>query len=220
MKRTVITTSDGSSTLKVEDWGETYHSVHGAIQEALHVYIKNGFERLDIGDYRILEMGFGTGLNALLTFINAEQLGKKVVYHGVEGFPLSVSEVEGLNYTSDGNMPEFEGVFKSLHRLDWEKEIDITDFFRIKKTESQFEDLHLNQEYDLIYFDVFGYPYQPELWTEAIFERMYASLNKNGLLVTYACRGIIKHAMKQVGFEIEVCAGPPGKREMLLAWKR
>ncbi len=220
MKRTVITTSDGSSTLKVEDWGETYHSVHGAIQEALHVYIKNGYERINKEECRVLEMGFGTGLNALLTFINAKSLGRKVVYHGIEGFPLNNGEVEGLNYTSDGDMYEFEEVFESLHSLEWEREIGLTEFFSLKKVESKFESLYLNQEYDLIYFDVFGYPYQPELWSEAIFEKMYAALNENGLLVTYACRGVIKSAMKKVGFEIEVCPGPPGKREMLLAWKR
>lgn len=220
MKRTVITTSDGSSTLKVEDWGETYHSVHGAIQEALHVYIKNGFDRIDKGDFRILEMGFGTGLNALLTYIEAKQQNKTIVYHGVEGFPLKDNEVAVLNYTSGETTQEYSAVFNTMHDLEWEKEIEIADFFKIKKIESRFEDLNLKQEYDLVYFDVFGYPYQPELWSEAIFKKMYDGLKPNGLLVTYACRGVIKRAMKQVGFEIEVCAGPPGKREMLLAWKR
>lgn len=219
LKRTVVTTSDGSSTLKIEEWGETYHSVHGAVQEALHVYIKNGFKKLDKDSYRVLEMGFGTGLNALLTFIEAEQNKKKVVYHGVEGFPIKQNEVAVLNYTTSESMNAYETVFQELHRARWEEEIDITNFFKIKKIETQFEHLELMEHYDLIYFDVFGYPYQPELWSEAIFVKMYDALNQNGLLVTYACRGVIKAAMKQAGFEIEVVAGPPGKREMLLAWK-
>lgn len=219
LKRTVVTTSDGSSTLKIEEWGETYHSAHGAVQEALHVYIKNGFKKLDKDSYRVLEMGFGTGLNALLTFIEAEQNKKKVVYHGVEGFPIKQNEVAVLNYTESESMGAYGEVFQELHRARWGEEVDITDFFKIKKIETQFESLELTDYYNLVYFDVFGYPYQPELWSEAIFAKMYDALSENGLLVTYACRGVIKKAMKQAGFEIEVVAGPPGKREMLLAWK-
>lgn len=220
MKRTLITTSDGSSTLKVEQWGETYHSIHGALQEALHVYIKNGFERVTKDSFSILEMGFGTGLNALLTLVQSQRTEKKVVYHAVEGFPLSVEEVKGLNYVKGSELESYEHDFELLHDVPWEQETGINDFFTLKKIKSQFEHMELNQKYDLIYFDVFGYPYQPDLWSLDMFIAMYALLSPGGLLVTYACRGVIKRAMKQAGFEIQVIQGPPGKREMLLAWRK
>lgn len=215
----MITTADGSHSFKIEDWGETYHSIHGALQEALHVYIRNGFSRIEKNPVRVLEMGFGTGLNAFLTYLEADSIGKEVLYHGVEGFPIEFEETEKLNYSSIVSNSDSESVFRKIHQMEWGKEIGLTPFFTLKKIEAKFEDVELMQGYDLIYFDVFGFPYQPELWTESIFSKMYAALSNGGLLVTYASRGVIKRAMKEVGFKVQICSGPPGKREMTLAWK-
>lgn len=219
MKRTIITTSDGSTSLKMEQWDETYHSVHGAIQESLHVYIQNGFNRIDKQHIRILEMGFGTGLNAFLSYVNAVEQQKQISYCGIEGFPLNKEEIACLNYANQEEWQVHQPMFKAMHALEWGTEQALDAHFTLKKVASTFEDVVITDRFDLVYFDVFGYPFQPELWSEAIFQKVYDALDSGGVLVTYACRGPIRRAMKAVGFEPEKVPGPPGKREMLVAWK-
>ncbi|WP_430613004.1 tRNA (5-methylaminomethyl-2-thiouridine)(34)-methyltransferase MnmD [Flavobacterium sp. JP2137] len=220
MKRSVIITSDGSSSLLIEDWKETYHSVFGAIQEARHVYIQEGFSQIDAAAFRVLEMGFGTGLNALLTALEAESQGKQLCYHAVEGFPLNREEIDALNYAEQLENPLAARDFNAMHQIEWEVAHPINSCLVLKKVHALFETVVLEpQSYDLIYFDAFGFPYQPELWSQAIFEKMFDALAPNGILVTYACRGPIKLAMRNAGFKVVRLAGPPGKRQMIRAHK-
>lgn len=220
VKRNVITTSDGSTSIKIEDWGETYHSIHGAIQEAKHVYINNGFERIQKDKLRILEMGFGTGLNAFLTLVEARDVNKKVEYHSVEAYPVTEQEMKALSFTALYSQEEDEAMFQKMHYGEWDVLNKISDDFSLYKMHSKFEDMLLTAGYfDLVYFDVFGYQFQPDLWSVDIFQKVYDALGEGGVLVTYACRGPIKRAMKEVGFRTEKVPGPPGKREMLVAFK-
>ena len=219
MKREIIITDDGSTTIRIPDWDENYHSTHGAIQEAKHVFIKNGLNLFQKQDsISILEIGFGTGLNAFITFL--ETLNKeKVNYVGVEAYPISTEEIAQMNYVTELQATQYQSVFDKMHSCDWESQQNITDNFILTKRKQFFQDIDDKEQYDLIYFDAFGFPLQPELWSEAIFKKMYDALLPKGTLVTYACRSSIKNAMLSVGFSIEKLPGAPGKREMLRATK-
>lgn len=219
MKREIIITDDGSTTIRIPDWDENYHSTHGAIQEAKHVFIKNGLDIFKNQDsISILEIGFGTGLNAFITFL--ETVNKeKVNYVGVEAYPISSEEIAQMNYVTELQATQYQVVFDKMHACDWESQQKITDNFTLTKRKQFFQDIADKEQYDLIYFDAFGFPLQPELWSEAIFKKMYDALLPKGTLVTYACRSSIKNAMLSVGFSIEKLPGAPGKREMLRATK-
>ena len=219
MKREIIITDDGSTTIRIPDWDENYHSTHGAIQEAKHVFIKNGLNLFQKQDsISILEIGFGTGLKAFMTFL--ETLTKdKVNYLGIEAYPISEEEIAQMNYVSELQATQYQEIFDKMHTSDWESKQIITDNFILTKRKQFFQDIDDKEQYDLIYFDAFGFPLQPELWSEAIFKKMYDALLPKGTLVTYACRSSIKNAMLSVGFSIEKLPGAPGKREMLRATK-
>ena len=219
MKREIVITGDGSTTIRIPDWNENYHSSHGAIQEAKHVFVTHGLDVFQNQDeISILEIGFGTGLNAFITFL--ETLTKdKVNYVGVEAYPISAAEVAQMNYVSELKAAPYATNFKKMHASDWEHEIAITTQFNLTKRKQFFQDINDKNQYHLIYFDAFGYPLQPELWSEAIFVKMYEALLPGGVLVTYACRSVIKNAMLAAGFSIEKLPGAPGKREMLRATK-
>lgn len=220
MKRKVITTSDGSTSIEMEEWGETYHSIHGAIQEARHVYIERGFDKIDKPVIKVLEMGFGTGLNAFLTLVEARKKDKKVEYHSIEAFPVTEEESSVLDFSALYDTKEDELLFKQMHQCSWDESNAITPDFILHKIHSTFEEAVVNQcFFDVVYFDVFGYQFQPDLWSVEIFQKVYDALDDTGVLVTYACRGPIKRAMKEVGFTTEKVEGPPGKREMLVAYK-
>ena len=203
MKREIIITDDGSTTIRIPDWDENYHSTHGAIQEAKHVFIKNGLNLFQKQDsISILEIGFGTGLNAFITFL--ETVNKeKVNYVGVEAYPISSEEIAQMNYVSELQATQYQEIFDKMHTSDWESKQIITDNFILTKRKQFFQDIDDKEQYDLIYFDAFGFPLQPELWSEAIFKKMYEALLPKGTLVTYACRSSIKNAMLSVGFSIE-----------------
>ena len=220
MKREIIITNDGSTTIRIPDWNENYHSTHGAIQEAKHVFIKNGLELFQNQDsVSILEIGFGTGLNAFITFL--ESLNKKKVnYVGVEAYPVSEDEVKQMNYVSELEATQYQTIFDKMHSCNWESQQNITDNFILNKRKQFFQDIEDKDQFDLIYFDAFGFPLQPELWSDVIFKKMYEALLPKGVLVTYACRSSIKNAMLSVGFSIEKLSGAPGKREMLRATKK
>lgn len=220
MKREIIITNDGSTTIHIPDWNENYHSTHGAIQEAKHVFIKNGLDLLqNQKSISLLEIGFGTGLNAFITFL--ETLDKeKVNYVGVEAYPISSEEIAQMNYVTELQATQYQVVFDKIHSCDWESQQHITEKFILTKRKQFFQDINDKEQYDLIYFDAFGFPLQPELWSEVIFKKMFDALLPNGVLVTYACRSSIKNAMLSVGFSIEKLPGAPGKREMLRAIKR
>ena len=219
MKREIVITGDGSTTIRIPDWNENYHSSHGAIQEAKHVFVTHGLDVFQNQDeISILEIGFGTGLNTFITFL--ETLTKdKVNYVGVEAYPISAAEVAQMNYVSELKAAPYATNFEKMHASDWEHEIAITTQFNLTKRKQFFQDINDKNQYHLIYFDAFGYPLQPELWSEAIFVKMYEALLPGGVLVTYACRSVIKNAMLAAGFSIEKLPGAPGKREMLRATK-
>lgn len=195
---------------------ETYHSKFGAIQEAYHVFIQNGLALTNGQPVAILEIGFGTGLNAFITYWESLKNGQQVHYTGVEAYPVSVEEARQLNYVTQlGGTVAHQEVFDAMHANKWEEGAIINDKFTLIKQHKFFQDIEDVELYDLIYFDAFGYPSQPELWSEEIFAKMYKALKPNGILVTYACRTVIKNAMKTAGFTTEKLPGPPGKREML-----
>lgn len=220
MKHEIIITKDGSTSIYIPEWEETYHSKFGAIQEAYHVFIKNGLEVLaDASEISILEIGFGTGLNALITMLEAEKRQIKVNYVGVEAFPVVFDEIVQLNYATQLEVPNRQADFEQLHTLPWEATIEITPYFTLTKRQQFFSDITDENAFDIVYFDAFGYNVQPELWNEAIFEKMYLALKNNGILTTYACRTTIKNAMQAVGFQTMKLPGAPGKREMLRALK-
>ncbi len=226
MKREIIVTGDGSKTIHIPEWNEHYHSKHGAIQEAQHVFLHMGLQYYvsqesydQTRGVAILEMGFGTGLNALLTFFEAQNHNIRIEYTGVEAYPISEKEVQAMDYTSLINDKEALTIYTKLHTVLWESEYEITSEFQLLKREQRFEDIEDQQQFDLVYFDAFGARVQPELWGEDIFSKMYNALRKKGILVTYAAKGSVRRAMQAVGFEVERLPGPPGKREMLRATK-
>ncbi|MEB8329742.1 tRNA (5-methylaminomethyl-2-thiouridine)(34)-methyltransferase MnmD [Flavobacteriaceae bacterium KMM 6897] len=219
MKRKIITTSDGSKTIQIEEWDEQYHSKHGAVQEAYHVFIKHGLSLFENRKVEILEIGFGTGLNALITWKEADKYNLEVAYTGVEAYPVTKEEVEQLDYINQLNAHALATGFEKMHDAPWEESINLTDKFTLYKQQKDFMDIEDSDRYNLIYFDAFGARVQPELWTEAIFQKMFNALGQNGVLVTYAAKGSVRRAMQAVGFNVERLPGPPGKREMLRAVK-
>ncbi|NNE02490.1 MAG: tRNA (5-methylaminomethyl-2-thiouridine)(34)-methyltransferase MnmD [Eudoraea sp.] len=217
MKRKIITTGDGSKTIHIEDWDEQYHSKHGAINEAYHVFIDQGLSRINKSSVAILEIGFGTGLNALITAMEAKKRGLKIHYTAVEAYPITKDELEQLNYTEQLKAPLFQEIFNKMHACPWEENVLVSPGFTIHKQCKDFMDIADTDAYDLVYFDAFGARVQPELWTETIFRKMFKALKVHGILVTYAAKGSVRRAMQAVGFTVERLPGPPGKREMLRA---
>ncbi|SDS12974.1 tRNA U34 5-methylaminomethyl-2-thiouridine-forming methyltransferase MnmC [Formosa sp. Hel1_31_208] len=225
MRRKIITTADGSKTIQIEDWNEQYHSVHGAIQEANHVYIKHGLlfyysenKRLPNQPISVLEIGFGTGLNALLTLLTAQNFGHPVHYVGVEAFPVTSEELQELNYPSELHIGS--SLFEALHETPWETVNHISEDFQLIKQKKYFKEISEVNTYDVIYFDAFGARVQPELWTKELFQIMYKALRQNGVLTTYAAIGRVRRNLESIGFHVERLQGPPGKRHMLRAVKR
>ncbi|VXB72208.1 SAM-dependent methyltransferase [Flavobacterium sp. 9AF] len=216
MKREIIITNDGSASIHLPEWNESYHSKHGAIQEAKHVFIKNGLDLFQNEEaIAIMEIGLGTGLNAFITLLEANKRQQHIHYTGIEAYPVSLDEIEQLNYAMQLEEPEMQHLFLKMHQSQWEKPFIASDYFSITKRKQFFEEITLENQFDLIYFDAFGFRVQPELWSEIIFKKMFAALKNKGILVTYACRTSIKNAMKDSGFEVEKLPGAPGKREML-----
>jgi tRNA U34 5-methylaminomethyl-2-thiouridine-forming methyltransferase MnmC len=219
MKRKIIQTLDGSTTIQLQEWDECYHSKHGAIQEAQHVFIKNGLLLFQNKNVSILEIGFGTGLNCFITYLESKKMNQVIDYVGVEAYPVSSDEVQSMNYIQELNAQNEKIVFETMHSCNWEEKHQIATTFTLTKRKQFFETIDDIECYDLIYFDAFGYRVQPELWSTTIFRSMYKALKNNGVLVTYAARGVVKRSMQEVGFLVEKLEGPPGKREMFRALK-
>lgn len=224
MERKIIKTGDGSVTIHLSEWDEQYHSKHGAIQEARHVFIKMGLEYwVELNKKKnsaILEIGFGTGLNAFITFLEAQKLQLKIDYTGVEAYPVSTSEIKALNYAEMLSAENQIETFRSMHEIPWNKKVDISENFQLEKQQQRFEEIEDINQYNLVFFDAFGARVQPELWTEDIFSRMFAAMKNNSVLVTYSAKGSVRRAMQTAGFIVERLPGPPGKREMLRALKK
>lgn len=218
MKREVITTRDGSSSIAIPEMQVTYHSIHGAMQESMHVFIKAGlhyaFERLSDVPLRVFEMGFGSGLNASLTAIEAERQQQHIHYTSVEAYPLTAAEVSALNY---GKALNSEQLFEQLHQVPWNQEVMINPFFTLEKQQIDFFNVETSQPIHIIYYDAFAPAAQPELWTQAVFEKLYGMLVSGGFLVTYCAKGDVRRAMQAARFTVCKLPGPLWKREMLRA---
>lgn len=224
MERRIIKTGDGSVTIHLPDWDEQYHSKHGAVQEARYVFLKMGLHyftnNYEIDKISILEIGFGTGLNAFLTLLESERLNLKIDYTGVEAYPVPPEEVKLLNYPEATQAVDKADLFLKLHQVKWEELSTISNNFSLLKMQKKFHEIEDKGLHDLIYFDAFGARVQPDLWTEEIFAIMHRALKPNGVLVTYAAKGSVRRAMIANGFLVEKLPGPPGKREMLRAVKK
>ena len=207
-------TEDGSHTLFVPAIDECYHSTHGAVQESQHIFINSGFKQCDKSEIRVLEIGFGTGLNAFLTLMDAEKTGKKVYYTSLEKYPVEVEQALKLNY-GDNRSSKLKKSFELLHTSSWNTEVQITAFFLLQKMQADFTTFDLDERYDVIYFDAFSPDKQPEMWSEALFEKIYSHCNPEAILTTYCAKGIVRRAMQAAGFKVERLPGPPGKREIL-----
>ena len=219
MKRKIIYTQDGSTTLEIEAWGEHYHSMRGAIGEAYHVFIRQGLELFAKKEISLLEIGLGTGLNAFITFLEHERLQQTIHYEGVEAYPLTAEEVACLNYPELLHVSDKKAVFELLHSTPWDETVSLSPTFTLKKRLQSFELICDQERFDLIYFDAFSASVQPELWTENLFECMYQALKTGGILVTYASKGSARRAMQAVGLKVEKLPGALGKRDMLRAKK-
>jgi tRNA U34 5-methylaminomethyl-2-thiouridine-forming methyltransferase MnmC len=221
MDRHLVVTGDGSHSLYVPELNEHYHSRHGALQESRHVFIDQGLRKVAgvFPEIRILEIGFGTGLNAWLTALEAEAMDLRVAYRGVEAYPLSREEVEALNYPALMGSPRANEIWDAVHAAKWGETALIHPGFHLFKLQGRIEEFVLEAPVNLIYFDAFAPEKQPELWTEGIFEKMYGLLTPDGLLTTYCAKGSVRRAMLAAGFRVQKEKGPPGKREMLVAWK-
>lgn len=223
MKREIKTTKDGSKTLFINELNENYHSHHGALQEAEHVFIKNGLNLINDCEINILELGFGTGLNVLVTINEYLKTDKNHVinYFSLEKYPINESEVKDLAYFEHFDNPEFKNIYQKIHLADWEKSVEIISGFNLKKIECDFfvlKDIDL-PKINLVYFDCFGARVQPDLWEKPLFELVSDKMAINGLLTTYSSKGSVRRILQELNFQVEKKQGPPGKREMINAIK-
>nr|WP_251040461.1 tRNA (5-methylaminomethyl-2-thiouridine)(34)-methyltransferase MnmD [Chryseobacterium sp. ISL-6] len=223
VKREIKTTNDGSKTLFINELNENYHSHHGALQEAEHVFIKNGLNLINDYEINILELGFGTGLNVLVTINEYLKTDKNHVinYFSLEKYPINESEIKNLAYFELFDNIEFKEIYHKIHQAEWEKPVEIINNFNLKKIKCDFfelKDLDL-PKINLVYYDCFGARVQPDLWEKPLFEMVSDKMNINGLLTTYSSKGSVRRILQELNFKVEKKQGPPGKREMLNAVK-
>jgi tRNA U34 5-methylaminomethyl-2-thiouridine-forming methyltransferase MnmC len=213
MSLKLTTTQDGSHSLLNSELQEHYHSQHGALRESIHVFIKMGLAATAVNPISILEYGFGTGLNALLTFMEADVTKRNINYHSLENTPLPSDIWKSLNYGEQTNEQER---FNKLHECDWNTWVDVSEHFRLHKQQVTFEDFEPQVgQYDLIYFDAFAPRYHPEAWEEENVGKCYRALKPGGIWVSYCAQGAVRRRLQALGFQVERVEGPPGKREML-----
>ena len=265
MERIIERTDDGSATLFVPELNEHYHSTKGARTESQHIFIDMGLKASPAATPRVLEIGFGTGLNAWLTLEEAERSRRNIHYTGLELYPLDWQTVEQLGYISsdeqltihrkqtatdeqftpndeEEQQPAIE-LFKQLHTSPWEKDVQLTPHFTLRKIETDVNKLRvengelrvnnsndsvadsqlstLNSPFNLVYFDAFAPEKQPEMWSQELFNRLYVLLDRDGILTTYCAKGVVRRMLQTAGFTVERLPGPPGgKREILRARKQ
>jgi tRNA U34 5-methylaminomethyl-2-thiouridine-forming methyltransferase MnmC len=211
----IITSADGSSTIQLEDINETYHSSKGALSESIYVFIEKGLkEKSRSSSLTILEIGFGTGLNAFLTYIEAVENNQKIHYHTLEPFPLPSTIIERLNYPELVKEGKFKKEFYILHSTDMDISVSVHDCFELTKHQIKLEDFTSDIKADIVYFDAFAPSKQPELWSLENLEKIKSLMSKDGILVTYCAQGQFKRNLAALGFEVETLEGPPGKKEM------
>jgi tRNA U34 5-methylaminomethyl-2-thiouridine-forming methyltransferase MnmC len=233
MSRKLFITKDGSASIE-ETKGVTFHSIHGAIQESQHIYIREGLRRAlgqpgnpagtssDPAGYQplaVFEMGLGTGLNALLTLIEAEKVRVPVFYESVDAYPLEEAFVRQLNYCKILERPDLEEGFLAMHAPGAEVPLSVNPWFSFSRSCAKMEEYSMQRPASLVYYDAFDPVAQPELWAPAIFENLYRQMAREAILVTYSAKGSVRRALVGAGFRVEKLAGPPGKREMTRAIK-
>lgn len=214
MNAELLITEDGSHTLFVPEIDECYHSTHGAVQESQHIFIEAGLKRCVKSEIQVLEIGFGTGLNAFLTLVEAEHGGKRIHYTSLEKYPVEVEKALLLNYADKASF-EQKKFFELLQTSAWNTKVEITPFFSLKKIEADFTGFNFTGLYDVIYFDAFSPEKQPEMWSLEQFEKIAEHCNPGAVLTTYCAKGVVRRAMQAAGFVVERLPGPPGKREIL-----
>lgn len=211
----LLKTDDGSDTLRHPLLGDYYHSTRGAVGEAQHIFIRAGFDFSDKKNIRIFEVGFGSGLNALLTLQRAAESDRQVKYQAVELYPVASETVQQLNYT--GNDKNLAATYRKMHDCPWNEKVKISDNFSLKKIENSLLDIELDTIFDVIYFDAFAPETQPEMWSEEVFSKLYAHTAPGGILVTYSSKGEVKRALRAAGYEVKRLEGALGKRHMVRA---
>ena len=212
-------TADGSYTLFVPELDEHYHSIKGALTESEHIFINMGLKHSSVIEPHVLEIGFGTGLNAFLSLLEADRSQRKVHFTTIERFPLDMDTVRNMNYPEQV-APEHATEYDALHLAPWNTDTSITTYFTLHKIEADFTNYQFSKGYDVIYFDAFAPEKQPEMWSQALFDQLYSVLNKGGILTTYCAKGVIRRMLQTAGFTVERLPGPPGgKREILRATK-
>lgn len=216
MEREIFTTEDGSSSIYVKDLNENYHSKFGAINESMHIYINSGLKVITADPVSILEIGFGTGLNAILSYVEGAKSRRSIDYTTIEKYPLIKNEWSTLNFF-DKELKEYRKTFEKMHELEWECKQDLNSYFSIVKKQLDLKEFATDQHFDLVYFDAFAPDVQPDLWTREIFSRLYSYLNPGGILLTYSVKGTVKRTLRSCGFETELLPGPKGKREIMRA---
>ncbi len=219
MKIELQITEDGSHTLFVPTLNEHYHSIHGAIQESKHIFIDAGLRKCSKSEIRVLEIGFGTGLNAFLTALESEKNNISISYTTLELYPITISDAKKLNFSELLN-PSKEKLFEALHSSKWEEREQITPQFSILKHHLDFsnpDNFVTEERFDVIYFDAFAPEKQPEMWALPIFQKIYSLCAPDAILTTYCAKGSVRRMLQQVGFNVERLPGPPGKREILIA---
>ena len=223
MKREIKTTNDGSKTLYINELNENYHSHHGALQEAEHVFINNGLKILNDYEIRILELGLGTGLNVLVTIDEFLKTDKNHVIHysTIEKYPVNECEVTELSYDSFFDEPNIKEYYRKLHECEWNKTTELFPNFFFTKYHRDFFDLKEIElpKINLVYYDCFGARVQPDLWEKPLFEMVADKMEMGGLLTTYSSKGSVRRILEELNFKVEKKTGPPGKREMINAIK-
>lgn len=223
MERKIKVTADGSKTLFIEEMNEGYHSSHGALQEAVYVFIKNGLSLINKDEVRILEMGFGTGLNLLVTMEEHIKNDRtlKIHYITIEKYPVSIKEIEELDYIKFFDFETAKEIYTQAHQVEWGTTVELYPNFFFTKFQADFFNIPQLQisDIDLVYYDCFGARVQPDLWEEPLFEIVSNVMATNSLLTTYSSKGSVRRSLEKLGFQVEKKAGPPGKREMINAWK-
>jgi tRNA U34 5-methylaminomethyl-2-thiouridine-forming methyltransferase MnmC len=219
MKPEVYLTKDGTHTLFIPELDETYHSRNGALSESMHIFINSGLKQSDKDQVCIFEMGFGTGLNALLTYIESQKMGIIIDYLALELYPLSPESITALNYPELIGNNKFADAFLNLHQLPWEERHEINSHFFLEKKQEDIRHVVHQKKYDLVYFDAFAPDKQPELWTRTVFSSIINNMNKGGIITTYTAKGAIRRIWQDLGLTVEKRPGPPGKREFLYGVK-
>lgn len=210
-------TDDGSYTLYVPHLDEHYHSVKGALTESRHIFVDMGLRHSNVTEPRILEIGLGTGLNCFLTFLAAEETGKKIHYTGIERYPLNEDTLRKLDYPTIINQGH-ETDYYAIHQAPWGRDVKLSPRFTLHKIEGDFTSYPFDGKYDIIYFDAFAPEKQPEMWEQSLFDMLYNVLNEGGILTTYCAKGVVRRMLQSAGFTVERLPGPPGgKREILRA---